>query len=77
MPEVIYCEDLHVSTPSLFCELSSMDSCLHYFFLLVCVGRLSEKPSVSLILNYESTIVTDTTTKEASLPITTNSRLDH
>lgn len=40
-----------------------MTSCLHSFFLQR-VGKLLEKPSMSLILNYNSAVIINTTAKE-------------
>lgn len=51
-----------------------MASCLDCFF---CEGkRLSQKPSMTLALNCDSSVI-NTITKEASLPFTVNSSSDH
>ncbi|KAL6043311.1 hypothetical protein STEG23_022098 [Scotinomys teguina] len=70
-PEAIRCGELHVSIFTTVVRTLFNSFLSELFFL----GE-SQKPSVSLLLGYESA-VTNTTAKEASLPTAANGSTDH
>lgn len=63
-----------------FERLPCMASCLDCFFLRVHVWgreRLTQTPSMSLLLNYESAVINTTENKKASLPLTARGGMDY
>lgn len=73
-PEAINSSELHLRLFITILKDSSIASCLNCFFLGVR-ERLSQRPSMSLLLRYRSAVI-NTTAKEASFPIASGSTDD-